>query len=41
MDGLEPDVLDRKDYVMGIGEVLEVSVEGPLEKLELVKVEGP
>lgn len=38
---LEPDVLDHKDYVKGIGEVLEVTVQGPLEKLELVKVEGP
>lgn len=38
---LEPDVLDHKFYVEGIGQVREVSVKGPLEKLELVKVERP
>ena len=36
---LEPDVLDQKNYVKGIGEVLEVAVKGPVEKLELVNVE--
>ncbi len=35
---LEPDVLDNKQYVRGIGEVLEVAVKGPVEKLELVDV---
>jgi hypothetical protein len=38
---LEPGVLDRKVYVIGIGEVLELAVKGPLEKLELVKVDRP
>lgn len=35
---LEPDVLDNKYYVEGIGEVKEVAVKGPREKLELVEV---
>ena len=35
---LEPTVLDNKYYVRGIGEVAEVSVRGPLEKLELVSI---
>ena len=35
---LEPDVLDNKYYVRGIGEVTEVSVRGPIEKLELVAI---
>ena len=35
---LEPDVLDNKYYVKGIGEVTEFSVKGPNEKLELVEV---
>ncbi len=35
---LEPDVLDNKYYVRGIGEVEEVAVKGPLEKLVLVEV---
>jgi hypothetical protein len=38
---LEPAVLDNKYYVKGIGEVLETSVKGPVEKLELVKVQRP
>jgi hypothetical protein len=38
---LEPDVLDNKYYVRGIGEVREVAVKGPTEELRLVKVEGP
>jgi hypothetical protein len=38
---LEPDVLDNKYYVRGLGEVKEVSVKGPLERLELVKVVRP
>ena len=35
---LEPDVLDNKYYVKGIGEVTEFSVKGPVEKLELVEI---
>lgn len=35
---LEPDVLDNKVYVRGIGEVLEQAVKGPTEKLELIEV---
>jgi len=35
---LEPDVVDNKYYVRGIGEVNEVAVQGPLEKLELVEI---
>ena len=35
---LEPGVLDNKYYVKGIGEVKEVAVKGPLERLELVEV---
>jgi hypothetical protein len=35
---LEPDVLDNKYYVKGIGEVTEFSVKGPVEKLELIEV---
>jgi hypothetical protein len=35
---LEPDVLDNKYYVRGIGEVKEISVKGPVELLELVSV---
>jgi hypothetical protein len=35
---LEPDVVDNKYYVKGIGEVTEVAVQGPLEKLELVAI---
>jgi hypothetical protein len=38
---LEPDVVDNKYYVRGLGEVKEVSVKGPLERLELVKVVRP
>ena len=38
---LEPDVLDNKYYVKGIGEVREVAVKGPREELKLVKVERP
>jgi len=36
--GLEPDVLDNKLYVRGIGEVAEVSVKGPREALRLVEI---
>lgn len=36
---LEPDVLDHKFWVRGIGEVREASVSGPLEELVLEKVE--
>jgi hypothetical protein len=35
---LEPDVLDQKHYVQGIGTVKEMSVKGPLEELALVDV---
>jgi hypothetical protein len=35
---LEPDVLDNKLYVRGIGEVAEVSVKGPREALRLVEI---
>jgi hypothetical protein len=35
---LEPGVLDNKWYVAGVGEVEELSVKGPLEKLVLVDV---
>jgi hypothetical protein len=35
---LEPGVLDNKYYVKGIGEVEEVAVRGPLEKLVLIEV---
>ena len=35
---LEPGVVDNKLYVRGIGEVVEVTVKGPLEKLVLVDV---
>lgn len=33
---LEPNTLDHKNYVKGIGEVAEVSVKGPLERFVLV-----
>ncbi|MDQ1519746.1 MAG: hypothetical protein QOI55_819 [Actinomycetota bacterium] len=35
---LEPAVVDNKVYVRGIGEVIEKSVKGPVERLELVEV---
>jgi hypothetical protein len=35
---LEPDVLDNKYYVRGIGGVTEFSVKGPVEKLELIEI---
>ena len=35
---LEPNVVDNKVYVRGIGEVLEEAVKGPTEKLELVSI---
>jgi hypothetical protein len=35
---LEPDVVDNKYFVKGIGEVKEVAVQGPLEKLELIEI---
>ena len=37
---LEPDVLDHKFYVRGIGEVREVAVKGPKEELTLVAASG-
>jgi hypothetical protein len=36
---LEPDVLDNKYYIAGIGQVLELAVKGPTERLELVSVQ--
>ena len=38
---LEPDVLDHKYYVRNLGQVKEVSVKGPLERLELSKLTRP
>jgi hypothetical protein len=35
---LEPNVLDNKYYVTGIGEVTELAVKGPTEKLELIEI---
>src|SRR5262245_4186977 len=35
---LEPEVLDNKYYVRGIGEVAELSVRGPRETLRLVEI---
>jgi hypothetical protein len=35
---LEPDVRDNKYFVRGIGEVREVAVRGPVERLDLVEV---
>jgi hypothetical protein len=35
---LEPAVVDNKLYAAGVGEVVEVSVKGPLEELRLVDV---
>ena len=35
---LEPDVLDNKYFVTGIGEVAELSVKGPREELKLVEI---
>jgi hypothetical protein len=35
---LEPDVLDHKFYVRGVGEVAELSVKGPTEEARLVSV---
>ena len=37
---LEPAVLDNKFYVRGIGEVAELSVRGPAERLRLVAIIG-
>jgi hypothetical protein len=37
---LEPDVLDHKWYVRGIGEVRELAVKGPKEELSLVSASG-
>jgi len=37
---LEPDVVDHKFYVRGIGEVREVAVKGPKEELSLVSTSG-
>jgi hypothetical protein len=38
---LEPDVLDNKFYVHGLGQIREVAVQGPVEELSLVSVTGP
>lgn len=35
---LEPNVLDHKYYVRGIGQVKEIAVKGPLESASLVKI---
>ena len=35
---LEPDVLDNKFYVRGVGEVKEVAVKGAPEELNLVEI---
>ena len=35
---LEPDVLDNKYYIKGVGEVKEVAVKGPVEELNLVEI---
>ncbi|MCU1430183.1 MAG: hypothetical protein JWL83_4183 [Actinomycetia bacterium] len=35
---LEPTVVDHKAYVRGVGEVIEKSVKGPVEVLQLVEV---
>ena len=35
---LEPAVLDNKYYIDGIGEVAELSVRGPAERLRLVEI---
>ena len=35
---LEPGVLDNKYYVAGIGQVAELSVKGPVERLSLVEI---
>ena len=37
-NALEPDVLDNKYYVRGIGEVAELAVKGPREALRLVEI---
>jgi hypothetical protein len=37
-NALEPNVLDNKYYVKGIGEVAELSVKGPQEALKLVEI---
>jgi hypothetical protein len=37
-NALEPDVLDNKYYVNGIGEVAELSVKGPREALKLIEI---
>ena len=38
---LEPGVIDRKLYVRGIGNVLEVTAEGPRETAKLVSYRHP
>ena len=35
---LEPDVLDNKYYIKGVGEVKEVAMKGPVEELDLVEI---
>ena len=37
-NALEPNVLDNKYYVKGVGEVAELSVKGPQEALKLVEI---
>jgi hypothetical protein len=38
---LEPNVVDNKVYARGVGLVREISVAGPLESAELVRIERP
>jgi hypothetical protein len=35
---LEPDVVDNKYFVPGVGEVKEVAVKGPVEELDLIEI---
>ena len=37
-NALEPDVLDNKYYIKGIGEVAELAVRGPREEFKLVEI---
>ena len=36
VEPLEPNVVDNKYYVRGVGTVREIAVKGPVERLELV-----
>jgi hypothetical protein len=37
---LEPSLLEHKYYVAGVGNVMEISVKGPPERIELVEVKS-